>query len=273
MASKSSLSHLSSHQKTFILCLLLVSLPLLLFTPSLNPIKGPLQESHTTKPAWFDVVARDIGHTTKIKVGLVNIDETEDPNLHEQLRKLYPQVTDTVSVKFERVDENLKWQDFFPEWIDEDHKWGVPKCPEMPMPRLEKYQDVNVVVARVPACGSGNNSENGREKRGIRDLFRLQVNVVVANMAVESGWVKLDDGYYRKVYVVFIGKCGPMVEIFRCDDLMMKEGEYWVYKPELGRLKQKTLMPIGTCQSAPPYAETGMLLVQFCNLLSSFVAF
>ncbi|KAF7805121.1 putative UDP-glucuronate:xylan alpha-glucuronosyltransferase 4 [Senna tora] len=255
MASKSSISHLSSHQKTFVICLLLVSLPLLFFTPSFKPQKTLLEEQNA-EPAWFDVIVRDIDHSTKIKVGLVNIDETLEGTLHGHLHKLYPQVVGTVSVKFDHVDENLKWKDFFPEWIDEDHKWGHPKCPQMPMPILENYQDVNVVVARVP-CGNNNNSNGTEGKRGIRDLFMLQVNLVVANLAVKSGWMKLEDGYYRKVYVVFIGNCGPMLEIFRCDDLLMHQGEYWVYKPELGRLKQKTLMPPGSCQIAPPYAETG----------------
>lgn len=256
MASNSLLSHLSSHQNTFIVCLLLVSLPLLLLTPSFKPKGSFFHEDNTEKPPWFDVIARDIDPNTKIKVGFVNIDET----LHEKVHKvkLYPQVLGTVSVKFDHVDEKLKWQDFFPEWIDEDHKWGHPKCPHMPMPMVERYKDVNVVVARVPC--------------GIRDLFRLQVNLVVANLAVRSGWVKSEDVYYRKVYVVFIGEhCGPMVEIFRCDDLLMHQGEYWVYKPQLARLKQKTLMPLGSCQIAPPYAETGMYTYLICFFFYDFI--
>ncbi|XP_054804001.1 putative UDP-glucuronate:xylan alpha-glucuronosyltransferase 4 [Prosopis cineraria] len=252
MASKSSLCRLSFQQKTFVFCLLLVSLPLLLYTPPLKSQRVLLQvQEQNTGLAWFDAIARDI-YTKKIKVGLVNIDEAEHDTLSEQLYKSYPQVLPTVSVKFDRVDKNLKWQDFFPEWIDEDHKWGDPKCPNMPMPTLENYQDVNVVVARVP-CGNSNRTE----KRGVRDLFRLQVNLVVANLAVEGGWMKLEGDNRRQVYVVLIGNCGPMIEIFRCDDLLMHQGEYWVYKPELTRLKQKILMPPGSCQIAPAYAQTG----------------
>ncbi|KAI9098964.1 hypothetical protein K1719_024731 [Acacia pycnantha] len=250
MASKPPLCRLSFHQKAFVFCLLLVSPPLLLYTPSLKSQRALLQEQ-STELAWFDVIARDV-NTKKMKVGLVNIDETEHDTLNEKLHKLYPQVSQTVSVKFDRVDENMKWQDFFPEWVDEDHKWGVPKCPDMPMPTLENYQDVNVVVARVP-CGNSDRTE----KRGLRDLFRLQVNLVVANLVVEGGWMQLEGDNLRKVYVVFIGNCGPMIEIFRCDDLLMRQGEYWVYRPELTRLKQKTLMPPGSCQIAPAYAQSG----------------
>ncbi|CAL0311228.1 unnamed protein product [Lupinus luteus] len=116
------------------------------------------------------------------------------------------------------------------------------------MPKLKDYDDgVNVIVAKVP-CG-------GKENR---DLFRLQVNLVVANLAVKSGWVTdFEDHNTRKVYVVFVGSCGAMIEIFRCDDLLMKEGEYWVYVPDLKRLKHQILMPIGSCKIAPAYAQPG----------------
>ncbi|TKY61489.1 putative UDP-glucuronate:xylan alpha-glucuronosyltransferase 4 [Spatholobus suberectus] len=202
-----------------------------------------LQVDPKPRPAWFDVIAKGINNKKKIKVGLVNIDARVDGNLCEQVDALHPQV-ETVSIDFDRVDKNLKWEEIFPEWIDESGKWGRPKCPNMPMPALENYRDLNVVVAKV-SCG-------------IRDVFRLQVNLVVANLAVESGWVtKIESDDHRNVYVVFVGSCGPMVEIFRCDDLLMHRGEFWVYKPDLSSLKQQTLMPVGSCQIAPGYAETG----------------
>ncbi|XP_061348414.1 putative UDP-glucuronate:xylan alpha-glucuronosyltransferase 4 [Gastrolobium bilobum] len=243
-------SHSFSKQKLFLICFLIVFIPFLLFVFSAKNkrvavITSTVQVEKKTKPAWFDVIAKGIKNKEKIKVGLVNIDERVDGNVYEQLDTLHPQV-ETVSVDFERVDENLKWKEFFPEWIDENEKWGKPTCPKMPMPALENYEDLNVVVAKVP-CG----------KEGIRDVYGLQVNLVVANLAVENGWVTEMDGDHRKVYVVFIGSCGPMVEIFRCDDLLMHQGAYWVYKPDLRSLKQKTLMPIGACQVARGYAETG----------------
>ncbi|XP_028123616.1 putative UDP-glucuronate:xylan alpha-glucuronosyltransferase 5 [Camellia sinensis] len=142
-----------------------------------------------------------------------------------------------ITVGFDRVDDDLWWEDFFPEWIDEEEKWSSPTCPEIPMPRFEEYGEMDVVVARVPC---------------VRNVFRLQVNLMVANLLVRSGWENNQD---RTVYAVFIGSCGPMWEIFRCDDLLWNEGEYRVYKPDLRRLKQKVIMPIGSCQLAPPYAE------------------
>lgn len=110
---------------------------------------------------------------------------------------------------------------------------------------VEEYESVDVVVAGVPCSGGGNE----------RDVFRLQVNLVAANLTVRSGW--REGGVDGTVYVVFVGSCGPMREIFRCDDLTWHEGEYWVYKPDLKRLKQKVLMPVGSCMLAPPFAQSG----------------
>ncbi|KAJ1387441.1 Nucleotide-diphospho-sugar transferase [Sesbania bispinosa] len=251
MASKSP-SHLSSKNKTFLI-LLLVSITLTLFVLSVKPKRVPVLtnifQEDKTKPAWFHVIEKSID-SRRIKVGLVNIDTRVDISLYEQVDSLHPQV-EKVIVDFDHVDENLKWKDLFPVWIDEDGKWGRPKCQDLPMPTWESYRDVNVIVARVP-CG------NGTEMEGIRDVFRLQVNLVVANLAVESGW-EMNLDAYEPVYVVFIGSCGPMVEIFRCDDLLLHDqlGEYWVYMPELGNLRQKMIMPVGSCQIAPGFAETG----------------
>ncbi|KAH9689064.1 putative UDP-glucuronate:xylan alpha-glucuronosyltransferase 5 [Citrus sinensis] len=154
---------------------------------------------------------------------------------------------ETVHVRFDHVGEDKKWEDFFPEWIDEDHKWVPPACPDIPMP-AQDYRYLDVIVARVPCRGDGDAGG------GMRDVFRLQVNLVVANLAVESGWVKPDVD--QAVYVVFVGSCGAMVEMFRCDDLVEHAGDYWVYKPDLRRLKHKVLMPVGSCQIAPAYAQT-----------------
>lgn len=111
-----------------------------------------------------------------------------------------------------------------------------------------------------------------------RDVFRLQANLAAARVAVASGWVEED--IYRTVYVVFLGECGAMREIFRCDDLVIKDDRtvenVWVYKPEIKRLKQKILLPFGSCQLAPVYARTGsffLFSIFHKNTLSFFFYF
>ncbi|GMP40335.1 hypothetical protein CsSME_00010817 [Camellia sinensis var. sinensis] len=195
---------------------------------------------------WYTVVAQE-PKRRKIKVGLVNIDDHQ--RLGQNDEQFLHGLAEMITVGFDRVDDDLRWEDFFPEWIDEEEKWSSPTCPEIPMPRFKEYGEMDVVVARVPCDGDGS-SDGG----GVRNVFRLQVNLMVANLLVRSGWENNQD---RTVYAVFIGSCGPMWEIFRCDDMLWNEGEYRVYKPDLRRLKQKVIMPIGSCQLAPPYAEPG----------------
>ncbi|KAE9598123.1 hypothetical protein Lal_00003942 [Lupinus albus] len=241
-------SRSSSNQNKLFTCIMLVLFISLLFVVisvkrdrSIPFVKVEVEK---TKQSWFEVIREGVKSNKNIKVGLVNFDSNldDDDDLYNQINALHPQV-DIASIHFDHVERNLKWVHFFPEWVDEV---GKPKCPKMPMPKLKDYSDLNVVVARIP-CG----------KEGVRDLFKLQVNLVVANLAVESGWVKTFDDVPKKVYVVFVGYCEPMIEIFRCDDLLMHQGEYWVYQPDLWRLKQQTLMPVGSCEVAPISSISG----------------
>lgn len=231
----------------FFLCAALTFLAFFSIKP--KPHYGPAFQPNPSD-VWFDLFAKEF-NTQKIKIGLVNIDDG--------LKSVYDAygLAETVSVDFQPVSKEKKWDDFFPEWIDEEQKWGAPQCPEIPMPRLENYLGLDVIVARVP-CGG---DEGATEKEGIRDVWRLQVNLVVANLAVANGFVKKPAESERPVYVVFIGSCGPMQEIFRCDDLLTRIGDHWVYKPELKKLKHKMVMPVGSCQIAPPFAETGKIIM------------
>ncbi|XP_062005548.1 putative UDP-glucuronate:xylan alpha-glucuronosyltransferase 5 [Rosa rugosa] len=208
-----------------------------------QPVKNHNDNAVNVIKAVFKKLGR-----RKMKVGLVNVDHDHTQLMHGL------EGIDPVPVRFDRVAADRKWEDFFPDWIDEDERWGRPKCPEIPMPKFEDYKGIDVILAKVP-CGT--NIGSGK-KEGVRDVFRLQVNLVVANMAARIGWMDPDYGApHRTVYVVFIGSCGPMVEIFRCDDLVMRQGNYRVYKPEIGRLKQKVLMPFGSCELASGYARAG----------------
>ncbi|CAI9769002.1 unnamed protein product [Fraxinus pennsylvanica] len=151
-----------------------------------------------------------------------------------------------VDIRFKRVAKNVQWSDLFPLWIEESLPWDSQPCPEIPMPRFDEYDDLDVIVARDP-CGSG------VENRTSEDVFRLQINLVVADLLVRNGLKNLESD--RPVYVVFIGSCSPMRELFRCDDLLWHEENFWIYQPDLRRLKQKLLMPVGSCQLASPFAK------------------
>lgn len=184
-------------------------------------------------PDWFDVVAREFGDET-INIGLVNMDETTTLGTKGKI----------VKVDFHRVDSATQWSDLYPGWINEEHD----RCPELPMPVFAKYEKLDVVVTRVPY--------NECVGNGVRDVSRLQVNLVVANLLVRCGR-RIKSGVNRPIFAVFIGACGPMWDIFRCDDLVFHGGDYWIYKPQLWRIKQKVLMPVGGCQLSPPFSHHG----------------
>ncbi|KAJ6682985.1 GLYCOGENIN SUBFAMILY MEMBER [Salix koriyanagi] len=257
-----------SCQKLLIVSLLFISVSLTFLVFSFHPKPDhPEFDDHSQavahhhkKPlsidaqkSWFDDLIERKIFSERIRIGFVNVDD----NVKHEYDHMRGQV-ETVNVDFRPVSGELKWEDFFPEWIDEDARWHEPSCPEVPMPRLEDYGDLDVIVARVP-CG------NGTEKQGIRDLLRLQVNLVVANLAVVNGLTT--GGNDRTVSVIFIGSCGPMQEIFRCDDLMTHLGDYWLYKPELRRLRQMVQMPVGSCLIAPYHKQTGIFSFTDMNFI------
>ncbi|XP_058077687.1 UDP-glucuronate:xylan alpha-glucuronosyltransferase 2-like [Magnolia sinica] len=208
-------------------------------------VRHSRKSAATEQSETFNFLAKESDGTTT-HISLVNMEEEEEGNGWIKWQAL----GNTTTIRFDRVTEDLRWEDFYPEWIDEDHKFNAPKCPIIPMPRFEEFGAFDAVIARVP-CGRDPN-------KGDRDVFRLQVHLVVANLAVRSS---RGDG--RSVTVVLVGSCEPMWEIFRCDDLIKREGDSWVYRPDLKRLKQKLLMPVGSCQLAVPVVKHGQGKIQY----------
>ncbi|XP_042488354.1 UDP-glucuronate:xylan alpha-glucuronosyltransferase 2-like [Macadamia integrifolia] len=173
------------------------------------------------------------------KIGMVNMNE-EEMSEWESQGKL-------ITVGFERVSENLEWKHLFPEWINEEEEGGRSSCPEMPMPDFMAYDEMDMVVVKLPC-------EYPKKGWG-RDVFRLQVHLIAANLAVKRG--KRDDGKTMKM--VFLSRCKPMIELFRCDDMVRREGDWWWYEPEIPRLEQKLSLPIGSCKLSLPLWVQGSI--------------
>ncbi|CAN0922298.1 UDP-glucuronate:xylan alpha-glucuronosyltransferase 2 [Linum grandiflorum] len=176
-----------------------------------------------------------------LKIGMVNMDGEED-DVSE-----WTTIGEVVPIRFDKVSRELfKWQDLFPEWIDEEEETDVPTCPELPMPDYGAYGNVDVVVAKLPC--------RYPEEGWARDVLRLQVHLVAANVAARKG--RRDWNWKTKV--VFWSKCRPMVEIFRCDEMVNKEGDWWFYQPEMTRLEQKVSLPVGSCKLSLPLWSQGI---------------
>lgn len=174
---------------------------------------------------------REFGNGTKI--GMVNMDgeDTSEWETHGR----------TIPIQFEKVSDLFEWKHLFPEWIDEEEEYKGPSCPEIPMPKFENYKNMDIIVAKL-SCEF--------PKQGLaRDVFRLQVHLIVANLVAKNK---------KKTKVVFLSKCRPMMELFRCDDLVREEGEWWWFEPEAVRLKQKVSLPVGSCNLALPLWEKGI---------------
>ncbi|KAA8537745.1 hypothetical protein F0562_027675 [Nyssa sinensis] len=184
------------------------------------------------KPSFLNEMGR------RLKIGMVNMDEDDvsEWNEHGQIIPIY----------FEQVSKYFEWKDLFPEWIDEEEEIDGPSCPEIPMPKFEEYGAMDVIVAKLPC--------KYPEEGWGRDVFRLQVHLIAANLAVKKG--KRD--WSRKTKVVFLSKCRPMLELFRCNDMVRQEGDWWFFQPETDRLKQKVSLPVGSCNLALPLWEKGI---------------
>ncbi|KAG2663686.1 hypothetical protein I3843_16G045700 [Carya illinoinensis] len=146
-----------------------------------------------------------------MKIGMVNMDDLDVSEWSSHNFK-------TIPVKFERISEYFEWNDLFPKWIDEEKEIEVPTCPEVPMLDFR------------------------------RDVFRLQVHLVAANLAMKRG--KRD--WNGRTKVVFLSKCRLMMELFRCDDLVRQEGDWWLFELEMGRLELKVSFPVGSCNLQSP---------------------
>ncbi|CAD5177812.1 unnamed protein product [Musa acuminata subsp. malaccensis] len=163
----------------------------------------------------------------------------------------------TTTVDFERVSENLKWEDLFPEWIDEEEENEGPSCPELPMPDFSLYGNVDVVVAKLPCRRSGTAGWS-------RDVSRLQVHLVAATTAARRGRRDARGA----VKVVLLSACRPMMELFPCDEMVVREGKWWLYEAEARRLEQKVALPVGSCNLALPLWGKGIDVVYDASKLA-----
>ncbi|KAL7155069.1 hypothetical protein ABFS83_03G049300 [Erythranthe nasuta] len=197
-----------------------------------NQLKPRRELIKREKPSFLSGIGRGM------RIGTVNM-EDEDVSDWTEHGKIFP-------ISFDRVSEFFEWKALFPEWIDEEEEYSGSSCPEIPMPDWDRYDGhMDMIVAKLP-CKKPEQGWN-------RDVFRLQVHLVAGNAAVVRG--RRD--WNGRIKVVFVSKCMPMPELFRCDDLVTREGEWWYYRPEIGRLRQKVSLPVGSCNLALPLWDKG----------------
>lgn len=171
-----------------------------------------------------------------LKVGLLNFNQDEFNK--SQTLLAYSAVSNI------HLDQsNATWDELFPEWIDEEEEFSIPTCPKLPQPSTPKGVYFDLVMVKLPCRREGNWS---------RDVGRLHLQLSAARVAVDS---LIGGG--KKVHVLIVSKCFPIPNLFKCKKLVTREGDVWLYKPELDELIEKLRLPVGSCKLALPYNEIG----------------
>lgn len=173
-----------------------------------------------------------------MKIGMINMD---DEDVSE-----WKSFGETIPIRFEHVSELFEWKHLFPEWIDEEEDSEGPSCPEIPMPDYGSYINMDLLVAKLPC--------KYPEEGWGRDVFRLQVHLISANMGAK----KARRDRNGRIKMVFLSQCRPMMELFGCKDMVTHEADWWFYEPEGWKLEQKASLPVGSCQLALPLWDQGI---------------
>ncbi|KAM7513785.1 hypothetical protein LguiA_003368 [Lonicera macranthoides] len=167
-------------------------------------------------------------------IGLLNFNKTET----NTWKQLFPEAQHVV-LQVDYADKNVTWDSLYPEWIDEEQEDEVPSCPSLP--RLEvPRKRLDLIVAKLPCRNEGNWS---------RDVARLHLQLAAAGLAASA------KGYYP-VHLLFVTKCFPIPNLFTCKELVVHEGNSWLYRPNLNVLREKLQLPVGSCELALPLEVT-----------------
>lgn len=178
-------------------------------------------------------------------IGLLNFDDSEI-NLWKEL---IPEVEHVV-LQLDSVSPNITWESLYPEWIDEEEDFEVPTCPSLPKLKVPGKPRVDLVAVKLPCNKSGSWS---------RDVARLHLQLEAARVAASSKG-------YHPVRVLIVTDCFPIPNLFTCRELLIHEGNVWLFQPNLNTLRNKLQLPVGSCELAVPLKAKGqfdnsMLLV------------
>ncbi|XP_010911799.1 putative UDP-glucuronate:xylan alpha-glucuronosyltransferase 3 isoform X1 [Elaeis guineensis] len=179
-----------------------------------------------------------------LKIGLLNFNTTEI----SYWQQILPWAKTSV-VHLDYANSNLTWEVLYPEWIDEEEQYEVPVCPSLPAPEVPRGSKFDLVAVKLPCNRLG---------RWSRDVARLHLQLAAAKLASASA------KHHSRVHVLFVTDCLPIPNLFTCKDLVKREGNLWLYTPNLRTLKEKLRLPVGSCELAlplkakvRPYSKTG----------------
>lgn len=189
---------------------------------------------------WDEIsrVLNQVSEDNRIKhVGTLNFNHQE---IH-QWRWLIPNANHTA-LNLDAADKSTTWEALYPEWIDEEQQEQVPRCPSLPTLRPPD-QRLDLIALKLP-CRNANWS---------RDVPRLHLQIAAANLAAAHKG-------NHPLHVLVATSCFPTPNLFQCSDLVARERNTWLYKPNLSVLREKLSLPLGSCELALPLGGIGRLI-------------
>ncbi|WCJ31603.1 plant glycogenin-like starch initiation protein 1 [Euphorbia peplus] len=186
---------------------------------------------------WDDVtkVIKRLGEKNEYQgIGLLNFNKSEI----QHWKHIEPDVAHFV-LELDPVDKNLTWESLYPEWIDEEQETQVPLCPSLPKPNVPTKR-LDLIAIKLPCT---------HELNWSRDVVRLHLQLAAANLAASA------KGIYP-LHLLFITKRFPILNLFPCKQLIARQRNVWLFKPDLNVLRGKLQLPIGSCELALPLRES-----------------
>ena len=150
-----------------------------------------------------------------------------------------------AAVHLDRVAGNVTWAHLYPEWIDEEELYHAPACPDLPEPSPAPEGGYDVVAVKLPCSGAAGWS---------KDVPRLHLQLAAARLAAGRSE---EHGRRAAAHVIVVSRCFPAPNLFSCKHEVMRDGGVWLYRPDMGELRQKLALPVGSCRLAMPLRALG----------------
>ncbi|XP_068651863.1 putative UDP-glucuronate:xylan alpha-glucuronosyltransferase 3 [Aristolochia californica] len=220
-----------------------------------DPRLGPRSRLVDIGWIWERAVAADLRYVsdseidwTKIKDIVKQLVERKQRNLKIALLNFnvseiscWRQLTlsaESVVLYLDYANISLTWEALYPEWIDEEEESEVPVCPSLPEPQIPKGSKFDLVAVKLPC-------RRQQSKNWSRDIARLHLQLAAAKVAASSR-------SNNPVHVLFVTECFPIPNLFTCNELIVREGNTWMYKTNLRSIREKLKLPIGSCELSVP---------------------
>ncbi|CAN4076160.1 unnamed protein product [Withania somnifera] len=164
-------------------------------------------------------------------LGLLNFNDSEI----DHWKELLPDA-EHVILNLDHVANNMTWETLYPEWIDEEEEFEVPTCPSLPKIQFPGKPRIDLIVVKLPCKKS---------KDWYRDVARFHLQLAAARLAASNKG-------YHPIHVLLVTEHFPTPNLFTCKELVVREGNAWLYEPNLYILREKLHLPVGSCELAVP---------------------